>query len=84
MLLNYFLSGHMFPLDWLPEPYSTLVQLLPFKYLAYVPAAIILQRYSPTELWLELALEAAWVVALLLLVRWTLARGIRRYSAYGG
>jgi ABC-2 type transport system permease protein len=84
MLLNYFLSGHMLPLDWLPGPVSQAVQLLPFKYLAYVPAAIFLQKYTPAELGLELLIALAWVLVLLLLNRWTLARGLRRYSAYGG
>ncbi|MDZ4686861.1 MAG: ABC-2 family transporter protein [Planctomycetaceae bacterium] len=84
MLLNYFLSGHMLPLDWLPRPYSDFVLWLPFKYLAYVPAAILLGRYTPTQLWQELALEAAWIVVLWLICRWTLNRGWRQYSAYGG
>jgi len=84
MLMNYFLSGHMLPLDWLPGPVSQAIQILPFKYLAYVPAAIFLQKYTPAELGWELAGAVAWVIALFLLNRWTLARGVRRYSAYGG
>jgi ABC-2 type transport system permease protein len=84
MLLNYFLSGHMIPLDWLPRPYSDVVLWLPFKYLAYVPAAILLGRYTPAGLGQELALELAWVVVLWLICRATLNRGWRRYSAYGG
>jgi ABC-2 type transport system permease protein len=84
MLLNYFLSGHMLPLDWLPSPYSDLVLWLPFKYLAYVPAAILLQRYTTEQLLWELAIGAVWVVGLWALNRWTLARGLHRYSAYGG
>ena len=84
MLLSYFLSGHMLPLDWLPEPYAGWIQWLPFKYLAFFPSAVILGRYSPEELGRELLLEAAWIVALYLACRWTLATGIRRYSAFGG
>ena len=84
MLLNYFLSGHMLPLDWLPRPYSDAVLWLPFKYLAYVPAAILLQRYTPDQLAIELALGCCWAVALWLVNRWVLARGLYRYSAYGG
>lgn len=84
MLLNYFLSGHMLPLDWLPQPFSTIILLLPFKYLAYVPAAMALGRYTPQELWLELSLEFVWVVVLWRANRWALNRGLHRYSAYGG
>lgn len=84
MLLNYFLSGHMLPLDWLPGPVGQVVQLLPFKYLAYVPAAIFLQKYTHAELIRELAMEFVWVIVLFAANRWTLAQGLRRYSAYGG
>ncbi len=84
MLLNYFLSGHMLPLDWLPTPYRDAVLWLPFKYLAYVPAAIILQRYPPDALAGELALGVAWVIVLWGLNKWALVRGLHRYSAYGG
>lgn len=84
MLLSYFLSGHMLPLDWLPEPVATWIQWLPFKYLAFFPSAVILGRYSPGVLARELLIEAGWVVVLYLANRWALARGLRRYSAYGG
>lgn len=84
MLLNYFLSGHMLPLDWLPRPYSDVVLWLPFKYLAYVPAAILLGRYDGVALGQELLLELTWVVALWFACRAMLNRGWRRYSAYGG
>jgi ABC-2 type transport system permease protein len=84
MLLNYFLSGHMLPLDWLPHPYSDAILWLPLKYLAYVPAAILLQRYSPDKLLQELAVGAVWAAALWAANRWALIRGLYRYSAYGG
>lgn len=84
MLLNYFLSGHMLPLDWLPSPYSDAILWLPFKYLAYVPAAILLQRYAPVQLLNELLIGVAWALALWAANRWVLARGLHRYSAYGG
>lgn len=84
MLLSYFLSGHMLPLDWLPEPYGDAIRWLPFKYLAFVPAAVWLQKYSHWQLLLELLQGFAWVVVLFGLNRIALSRGLRRYSAFGG
>lgn len=84
MLFSYFLSGHMLPLDWLPAPYGDAIQWLPFKYLAFVPAAIFLGKYNHQQLALELVQGFAWVLVLLILNRVALARGLRRYSAYGG
>lgn len=84
MLLSYFLSGHMLPIDWLPPRVSEAIQWLPFKYLAFTPAAIFLGRYDNAQLIRELAIEAGWVAALFAANRWLLNRGLRRYSAFGG
>ena len=84
MLLSYFLSGHMLPLDWLPAPYGDAIRLLPFKYLAFVPAAIVLGKYTHEQMAVELLQGFAWVFILIVLNRVALNRGLRRYSAYGG
>ena len=84
MLLSYFLSGHMLPLDWLPPAAGDAIRLLPFKYLAFVPAAVLLEKYDHQQLAIELGTGCAWVLILYLLNRLALARGLRRYSAYGG
>ena len=86
MMFNYFLSGHMIPLDWLGE-FGNWVEFLPFKYLAYVPAAIMLEKdgYRLGEgLETQLAIQAIWIVALLVLNRLAFQRGVRRYGAFGG
>ena len=86
MMLNYFLSGHMIPLDWL-GPIGAWVQFLPFKYLAYVPAAIVLGKPGYVlggGLEQQLVIEATWISVLLVLNRIAFARGVRRYGAFGG
>jgi ABC-2 type transport system permease protein len=84
MMLNYFLSGHMIPLDFLPESVQQAIFFLPFKYLAYVPASIWLGRYSHGELIRLLCVELLWVLGLLLANRLVFHFGVRRYSAFGG
>ena len=84
MLLSYFLSGHMFPLDILPTPWSQLVALLPLKYLAYFPSAVFLGKITGPELAQELAIAAAWVVVFAIASRVVFHRGVKRYSGYGG
>lgn len=84
MMFNYFLSGHMIPLDWLGR-IGDWVRYLPFQYLAYVPAAIMLGKYPERDqVLMELSIEFVWVVVLFVLCRATLARGVRRYGAFGG
>jgi ABC-2 type transport system permease protein len=82
--VNFFVSGQMFPLDLLPPFWRTVFAFLPFKYLAYFPAAVFLGKVQGKDLALGLLVELAWAVVLMLLARLLYARGLRRYSAYGG
>jgi ABC-2 type transport system permease protein len=82
--LNFFVSGHMFPLDLLPGFWPDALRLLPFQYLAYFPAMVFLGKTQGTELAWGLGLELAWAVFFAVLARLLYRRGLRRYSAYGG
>ena len=82
--LSYFISGQMVPLDLVEGFWGTVIQALPFKYLAYFPAVVFLGKVSGADLVYGLCVQAAWVVAFGLLTRWLYARGLRRYSAFGG
>jgi ABC-2 type transport system permease protein len=87
MLLNFFLSGHMFPLELLPrEPinWHAVVDVLPFKYLAYFPAAVFLEKVSGPAMYWGLAVELIWVLVFILLARIAWNRGVARYSGFGG
>jgi ABC-2 type transport system permease protein len=92
MLVQYLLSGHMFPIDMLAgiptgipgTSLADLVAWLPFQFTAYFPAAVWLGKVQGPELARLLAVEAAWVVAMIVACRVAWTRGTRRYSAFGG
>jgi ABC-2 type transport system permease protein len=84
MLLSFFLSGHMFPLDILPGYWKTVVEILPLRYLAYFPAAVFLGKIQGADLVRGLLIEIAWVGFFIALTRFMFARGVRRYSGFGG
>ena len=87
MLLNFLLSGHMFPLELLPEEPVNIrmwLDFLPFKYLAYFPAAVFLGKIQGADLYTGLAIEAGWVLFFFWLSRYLWRRGVRRYSGFGG
>ncbi|MEC9116801.1 MAG: ABC-2 family transporter protein [Planctomycetota bacterium] len=87
MLLNFFLSGHMFPLDLLTTESVDLrvvVEAIPLKYLADFPAAIFIEKIPRDQLAVQLAIEAVWLLFFILLSRILWARGVRRYSGFGG
>jgi len=92
MLVQYLLSGHMFPIDLLRTvpvgiggmTLADVVHWLPFEYTAYFSAAIWLGKVRGTDLVASLAIEAGWVVAMAIACRVAWWRGTRRYSAFGG
>jgi ABC-2 type transport system permease protein len=91
MLLNYFLSGQMFPIELLDGvklagniSVGDLVRILPLQYLAYFPTAVFLGKVAGAELAGGLAIELAWVIFFIFASRWMFNRGVRRYSAFGG
>ena len=92
MLVQYLLSGHMFPIDMLAgiptglpgTSLADVVAWLPFQFTAYFPAAVWLGKVQGLELTRLLLIEAAWVVVMIIACRVTWARGTRRYSAFGG
>ncbi len=82
--VNFFVSGQMFPLDLLPDWLRVPLKLLPFQYLAYFPAAVLVGKVEGPAIWHGLLAELAWAVAFIVLARVLYRLGLRRYSAYGG
>ena len=82
--LNFFVSGQMFPIDLLPHPWDFILKAMPFQYMAYFPAAILLGKIQGQQLIYGLLAELAWALAFIGLSRWLYRLGLRRYSAYGG
>jgi len=81
---EYFLSGHMFPVDVMPQWLQDTIRWLPFPYELYFPVAVFLERVKGEALWSGLAIQAAWVLLMALLCRWLWRRGVQRYEAVGG
>ena len=84
MLFTFFFSGHMFPLEILPEPWRTFVDFLPFKYLAYFPAAVFLEKVQGDDLTRGLIIQSCWAVFFIITSRVLMKRGFNRYSGFGG
>jgi ABC-2 type transport system permease protein len=84
MTLNFFISGHMLPLDLLPPIWVTILKALPFQYMAYFPAVVFLGKVKGWALIYGLIGEVFWAVFFLVLARVLFRMGLRRYSAYGG
>jgi ABC-2 type transport system permease protein len=85
MAIETVMGGQMFPLDLLPAWAYSLARCLPFYYQMYFPAAIFTGRLTDVSLILQgYAIQACWVVVLLLVNQALWTRGLRRHTAVGG
>src|SRR5262249_20321098 len=81
--INFFVSGHMFPLDILPSFWAILLKALPFQYMAYFPAAVLLGKIEGAALTQGLLVALAWAGSFVVISRVLYRAGLRRYSAFG-
>ena len=80
----WFGGGMVVPLPLLPDGLATVLGYLPFAGLMDVPFRIYVGHLAGAEALLRLGLQLGWLVALVLLGRLLLARGLRRVVILGG
>jgi ABC-2 type transport system permease protein len=81
---EYFLSGHMFPLDLAPGSLRAVFEWLPFTYELFFPVAVFLEKIQHAALYRGLVIQAVWVFAAWGAGRLMWSRGLRHYGAVGG
>jgi ABC-2 type transport system permease protein len=85
MAIESVLGGQIFPLDLLPDWLFRISQFLPYYYQMYFPVAIFTGRLNdPAAVIHGLAIQACWVVAILVLGQFLWKRGLRLHTAVGG
>jgi ABC-2 type transport system permease protein len=81
---EYFLSGHVFPLDLLPVGVRALIAWTPFPYELFFPVQILLERLDSAALRQGFLAQAVWVGITATAARLLWLRGVRHYQAAGG
>jgi ABC-2 type transport system permease protein len=81
---EYFLSGHVFPLDIMPHWLQFPMKVMPFCYEMFFPISIFLGKSTGSDLWSGLAIQSAWLLLTFLAARHLFRRGVRHYQAVGG
>jgi viologen exporter family transport system permease protein len=81
---EYFLSGHMFPLTFMPQWAQGFLKFTPFPYELYFPISIFMGKVNGKELLNGLAIQACWVVILYFCANGLWRGGLRKYQAVGG
>jgi ABC-2 type transport system permease protein len=81
---EYFLSGHMFPLSFMPQWVQGILKFLPFPYELYFPISIFMGQTKGRELLDGLVIQACWVLIIYLGASALWRGGLRKYQAVGG
>jgi ABC-2 type transport system permease protein len=82
--LSLFLSGFLMPVAFFPGWLRSLMWLTPFPAMAYAPVEVYLGQVSGGGLWLALAYQLFWAVALYGLARLVLGVAVRKLVIQGG
>jgi ABC-2 type transport system permease protein len=77
------LGGVFVPLSLLPDFAQPIAQFLPFQLYLYFPIELILGKLDLGRIELNFALQAAWLLVMLLAFRGAWSTGLRRFSAVG-
>jgi len=81
---EYFLNGHLFPLDIMPARFQTVLNWLPFTYELFFPIQIYLEKIHGAKLYTGLEIQACWFLLTLGIARAMWHKGVRHYQAVGG
>jgi len=82
-IVNFF-SGALVPIALLPSWLQSIVNVLPFKNIIYVPTMIYMKQYSLQEALDCIGLQLFWVAALCLMTKALFGLVIRKVSINGG
>jgi ABC-2 type transport system permease protein len=77
------LSGQFVPLQLMPAAVQQVARFLPFQMFRYVPIEIILNQLTPQAILWDYAAAILWLLASILIFRWTWREGIKHFSAVG-
>lgn len=84
MMIEFFLSGHLIPLNILPASMQPFLQWSPFGYEGYWPCVILMGKVPQDHLLGLLGIGFMWILIFYGLSKVMWHFGLKRYSAVGG
>jgi ABC-2 type transport system permease protein len=78
------LSGYLVPLELFPASLRPIANALPFRGMGGLTVEIVMGHLDLRHALEGVAIQAAWLVAVVLLARVVWSRGVRRFGAFGG
>lgn len=83
MVVAYFFSGWIAPLELFPSIIRRISYLLPFRWTINFPIELLLGRLSGQEIAIGLLAQLCWIGVVLVVLNGVWQRGVRRFSAVG-
>lgn len=77
-------SGALIPLTFFPSWFRIFAEAMPYASVQYIPTLILMNRLEGNELLGKLALQAAWVIFLIIFTRWLWSRSLAKLKVHGG
>src|SRR5918994_4087711 len=84
MTTELLLSGRLRPMPLMPDWAQTLAAFFPFQWAFYYPIDALVGDRSTASLLGGLAIQAAWILGLLVAFRFAWRAAVKRFSAVGG
>ena len=78
------LSGSLIPFPFIPDPFRSIMEYLPFGSMQNVPFRIYSGDLAGTEMYNAMFLQVFWLVSLILLGQWICQKAARRGEVQGG
>lgn len=79
-----FFSGRVIPIDLLPAWLEAVANLLPFKYIIFLPIEIFSSKIDLLSTFWQLAGGFVWIIILFIFAKLLYANGLKKYEAYSG
>lgn len=83
-LIGNFATGALVPLWFMPDALRTVIQLLPFQAIAFVPVSIYVGEPATGSIGTALLVQAMWIGLLIVVIRWVWSRAFRHTVIQGG
>jgi ABC-2 type transport system permease protein len=77
-------SGSLIPLSFFPGWLKTIAYILPYASVYTVPTLILMNRYTNSELWINLGIQLAWAIGLIIGANLIWSVIITKMKVHGG
>jgi ABC-2 type transport system permease protein len=83
-MLTQLMSGLWMPVAFFPEWFRWVIEVLPLKYLSYIPMQFYLGRLNGAAAVQTIIGQIVWCVGLFILCEWAQSRALRKLTIQGG